>query len=226
MKPLLKITLTGFAVSIAGTLPLGVLNVTAFKIAAAEGITNALLFGAGVTLTEVLYLRLTLYSTPWLRQQQQLLYWMQWITMFLFAAMAVNHFRLALTPMAFLQPAATPGQPGNRFCTGILLSAVNPAQFPFWIGWNTFLLSKNVLKAEKQYYHRYLTGAGTGTLAGLFIFITGGWLLTQKATFHPTWINGITGLVYVICTGLLLYKLLTSPRPAKASSHRAHAPLS
>jgi threonine/homoserine/homoserine lactone efflux protein len=228
MNPLLKITLAGFAVSIAGSLPLGVLNVTAFRIAAAEGIINAVLFGTGAALVEVVYLQLTLYSTQWLQQQQRLLYWMQWCTAFLFAAIAIHHFVLAFTPVPALQPVATvtTGQRGNRFCTGILLSAINPAQFPFWIGWNTFLLSKGILKAGKYYYRCYLTGAGAGTIAGLCIFIGAGWLLSQQSTPDPAWINSITGFVYIICDGILLYKLLISPRPAKASSDQAHAPLS
>lgn len=206
MNRLFPILLIGFAISFTGTLPPGVLNVTAFNITVQEGWYQAVLFSTGATLVEMFYLLLTLYSVQWLYKRQRLLYYMQWATVCLFVIIIANSFGLTFggTTAIATVPAL---QQGSRLLIGLALSAINPAQFPFWIGWNTLLFSKGTLVHNRSCYTFYIVGTGTGTLSGLGVFIAAGRLLNAHSTPSTAWINGITGAFYCVCLLMLLYKI-------------------
>lgn len=203
MNSLLKVLLAGLLISLLGTLPFGVLNITAFRISHAYGIQPALIFTSGVVLIELAYLRLTLFGSQWLSKQP----WLgklPWLGVLVFSVMALNSFWNIFFPAASLNNVLYADTP---FLEGVLLSAVNPLQIPFWLAWNTVLTSKKILLTDRPHYTYYLVGAGLGTTAGLGVFIASGWLLSGNTTMDQTWMNiGIT-VLYTVCLIIQIIKL-------------------
>jgi threonine/homoserine/homoserine lactone efflux protein len=208
IKQLLKIALAGMGISLCGALPLGTLNTTAMQIAIEQGGTEAMLFALGVLLIEMTYLSITLYAVNWIRKHQQILIYAERLMVFIFLMIAGASFYKAFYPSPETQTYMIRE---GYIAKGILLSAVNPAQFPFWVSWNTALISRGLLQASERYYVSYIGGAGVGTFLGLAIFIATGNLLQRNFTLGQQYIHAVIGLVFVVCAIAQQYKRRYSP---------------
>jgi threonine/homoserine/homoserine lactone efflux protein len=201
----LKIFFWGIGISFAGTLPLGTLNITAMQIAISKSIVQAIWFSLGCVLVEMLALYATLVGAQWLLRQRRLLALMEWFTFFIMLLLALYSF-LAATKAANYQN--TPfSQHIPAFFLGVLLSAINPAQFPFWFGWNSFLLQKQVLHNSRLYYGYYISGAASGTLLGFLVFIVFGQWLAAQLVLTQQIINTTVGVVFLLTALLQAYKM-------------------
>jgi threonine/homoserine/homoserine lactone efflux protein len=218
-KQLLKITLAGIGISFCGALPFGTLNTTAMQIAIEKGCVEAFLFALGVMLIETIYLSVTLYAVDWIRKHQRLLVYAERFSVGVFLVIGGIYFYKAYYP---LPPGETHTINGDYFVKGVFLSAINPAQFPFWIGWNTALFSKGLLQANERYYVSYISGVGLGTLAGLGVFVMAGNLLQQNFSLSQQYIHVIIGLVFVVCAVVQQYKGV-SPQFVGDANTQVHA---
>ena len=207
MQKLLTVFFWGMIISFLGSLPLGTLNITAMQIGLQESIKNAFYFSLGCLLTEVLYVRLSLVGLNWIRKQVKLMRLMEWITLAIIVALAVGSFI-----------AASKGPTGeknillnnhlHRFLLGMLLSAVNPVQIPFWLGWSTVLFQKGILQPLKAQYYFYIIGIGLGTLLGYYIFIFGGRWIVEKITNSHAYLNWVIGGIFSLTAIIQLIKML------------------
>jgi threonine/homoserine/homoserine lactone efflux protein len=202
-RQLLRITLAGTGISFCGALPFGTLNTTAMQIAIENGCVKASLFALGVMLVETIYLSATLYAVDWIRKHQRLLSYAERFSVAVFMVIGGIYLYKAYYPLPSGEAYTIDG---DYLAQGIFLSAINPAQFPFWIGWNTTLLSKGVLQANERYYACYICGAGLGTLTALGVFIAAGDLLQQNFALSQKYIHVVIGLVFVACAVVQHYK--------------------
>jgi len=60
MKQLVRVFVWGALISFLGSLPLGVLNVTAAQLSVENGISAAFVFATGVMIVELIYVFITL----------------------------------------------------------------------------------------------------------------------------------------------------------------------
>ena len=107
MGRLLRVFFAGMIVSFLGSLPLGTLNVAAMQIAITDGVPPALLFGLGMLLVEMIYVRISLVAMDWVRRQKTLLKILDWLTVII-----VTEARLSI-----LLPLYTP--PFSNICMNI-----------------------------------------------------------------------------------------------------------
>ena len=205
------VILTGLFISFLGTLPLGTLNVLAARMAIEDGIGPAIWFSIGALLVEIAYVRLSLVAMGWIRRQKKWFRIMEWLTVIIILFLAIGSFLMAAHPhtgktmvLGFISPAPIP-----RLLTGMLLSAINPLQIPFWFGWSTLLLNKNILLPRQDHYNLYIAGIGLGTFAGNAVFIFGGRLLVQTLSMHQTLVNSIIGAIFAITAIIQIRKMLT-----------------
>lgn len=96
MFSLVSIFFTGMLISFLGSLPLGSLNVSAMQVAITENIKNAILFSLGVTLVEIMYVRLSLQGIDWIVANQLLFTVLEWMTVLLFIVMGISSLRVAI----------------------------------------------------------------------------------------------------------------------------------
>ncbi len=210
MLSLMAIFFIGMLISFLGTLPLGSLNVSAMQIAITENTRKAILFSLGVALVEILYVRLSLQGIDWVIAHHQLFYVLEWATVLLFAALACSSFWAAGKKNTNAKNILLNNNM-NRFWLGFTMSAINPAQIPFWFIWSTYLLSNKLLLAQPAQFNSYTVGIGTGTITGLCIFIFAGRWLLNKLNASYRIINIIAGIVFIISAFIQLYRVYYKP---------------
>src|SRR5215218_9807750 len=169
MPKLMRIFFTGLLISFLGSLPLGTLNIAAMQIGISDGVKQAILFSLGSLTAEMVYVRLSLVAMDWVRKQQKLFKILEWLTLLIVTALAVSSFYAAVHPK--VEKNVILSSTLNRYLLGLVMSAVNPVQIPFWFGWSTVLLTKGVLLPKNSHYNMYILGIGLGTLFGNMIFI-------------------------------------------------------
>ncbi|MBL7720804.1 MAG: LysE family transporter, partial [Chitinophagaceae bacterium] len=204
MRPLLKIFFTGMLVSFLGSLPLGTLNIAAMQISVSDGVLAAMFFSLGSLLVEIIYVRISLVAMDWIRKQEKILKALEWVTLIIVIALAASSFYAALHPK--VEKNIVLDSPLPKFVLGLIMSAVNPVQIPFWFGWSTVLFTKKVLLPRKDHYNTYILGIGIGTFIGNCIFIFGGLLIASKINNNQHILNWVIGGIFAITALLQLWK--------------------
>ena len=205
MRPLLKIFFTGMLVSFLGSLPLGTLNIAAMQISVSDGVLAAMFFSLGSLLVEIIYVRISLVAMDWIRKQEKILKALEWVTLIIVIALAASSFYAALHPK--VEKNIVLDSPLPKFVLGLIMSAVNPVQIPFWFGWSTVLFTKKVLLPRKDHYNTYILGIGIGTFIGNCIFIFGGLLIASRINNNQHILNWIIGGIFAITALLQLWKI-------------------
>jgi threonine/homoserine/homoserine lactone efflux protein len=169
-------------------------------------VAAALLFAAGALVAEVVYVRISLVAMDWVRKQQRILKMLEWFTFFVVLALAISSFYTALYPGVQKNPILNNSL--HPFFLGLLMSAINPVQIPFWFGWSTVLFTKNILRPQTDYYNTYIAGIGIGTLLGNCVFIFGGRLIAESITHNQNILNYVIGGIFAITALIQLIKIL------------------
>lgn len=207
MSPLIKVFFWGLLISFLGTLPMGTLNITAMQISIQESVNNALLFALGSLTVEMIYVRISLVGILWLQRQERLMKIMQWLTFVIVLALAAGSIAAALHPSNEAKNVVL-HNPLHRTLLGMVMSALNPVQIPFWFGWSAILFSKKILHPVRSQYNIYILGIGTGTLMGNLIFIFGGKYLVQRVHNSEAYLNWVIGIFFFISALIHLYKII------------------
>ncbi|MEO6894239.1 MAG: LysE family transporter, partial [Ginsengibacter sp.] len=204
--PIVKVFFWGMIVSFLGSLPLGTLNVAAMQISVQENVQNAILFSLGSLSVEMIYVRISLVGINWVRKQKKLFRWMEWITVAIVLALAIGSFAAAMKT----HPAKNVilNNNINRYFLGVMLSAINPVQIPFWFGWSTVLFTKKILQPKNSFYNLYIFGIGLGTLMGNCVFIFGGKWIVGKLNGNQSLLNWIIGGIFAVTAIIFLIKIL------------------
>jgi threonine/homoserine/homoserine lactone efflux protein len=221
MAKLIKIFFWGMMISFLGSLPLGTLNVAAMQIGIQESVLHAVYFSLGSLLVEMIYVRISLVGIDWVRKQEKLMKALEWLTLVIIIALAVG---------SFIAAAKGGGEAKNeflknnmhRFLLGMLMSAINPVQIPFWFGWSTVLFTKKILQPEKAQYNSYIIGIGLGTLLGNCVFIFGGRWLVQRISNSGQYINWVIGGIFTITAIIQLIKMITNKDAVTRFKQKEH----
>jgi len=203
---LFRIFVTGLTISFLGTLPLGTLNISAMQIAISDGISPAVYFVLGALLVEITYVRVSLLAMNWVFRHERLFRWLEWITVLIIAALAVSSFMAAIEPGVRANVLLSNGI--HRFLLGIMMSAVNPVQIPFWFGWSTVLFTRGVLQHQAGHYNAYIAGIGTGTFIGNMVFVFSGRLIVDRLDANEKSLHLIIGCIFVVTAVIMTWRIL------------------
>jgi threonine/homoserine/homoserine lactone efflux protein len=209
MKQLMKIFWWGAVISFLGSLPLGVLNVTATQLSVENSVSTAFVFATGAMIIELVYVLITLRAMDWVSKHIKLFRLFEWITAILILALSVNSLIAAINMQKI--SSIIPAEATHAFFSGMLLSSLNPLHFIFWFGWSTILIEKNILHTNRHHYNFYTIGIGFGTLAGFAVFIYGGNYIIHQLLFNQTLINWIIGIVLLTTAMVQVYKIRKRP---------------
>lgn len=208
MNELLPVLFIGFGVSFLGQLPLGNLNVAATQIGVQESFKNAWLFSIAVAIVEVIYLRIGLNSSQWMMNNKTIFNAMSWVTVVLFYVLGFFSIRKALKQKEAEKKGLLIDNKINRFLLGLMLSAINPLQIPFWFFWGTYFIRNGAVKPTSLDFNLFTIGAGLGTLTGQTIYIYGGTLLIKKLKASHKVLNIFMGAVFIISATIQVYKIV------------------
>ncbi len=207
MQKHFRIFYWGLLISFLGTLPMGTLNVVAMQIAVQESILFAFYYSLGCITIEIIYVRLSLVGISWIRKQEKIMKAMEWITLGILIALAVGSF-WAATKSGGGSKSAFLNNHMHRFILGMLMSALNPVQIPFWFGWSTVLFSKKILEPKNSQYNIYIIGIGLGTLLGHCLFILGGDWIVSKINNSEQYINWVIGGIFSVTAIIQLIRII------------------
>jgi threonine/homoserine/homoserine lactone efflux protein len=189
---LLNITL-GFVVSLLGSLPLGVLNLTALRLTVQQGIRAASRFVLACTLIEFVYAYLTVWGARWVSQYALLKPLAEGLTALVLLALGIHY--LLKKPAESTAPVADAVGP---FRLGVQLSLLNVAAFPFWTFYTTVLTHQKWVSLNTQpQLLIYVLGISAGTLAGLWVFVWGGQWLLHRFTHRLHQLDRLMGWLLV-----------------------------
>ena len=209
MKPLVYLLL-GFLVSFLGQLPLGNMSFTSTQICLQEGFKKAWQFAIGVALIEMVYLRFALTGMDWVTQHRTWFLALGWVTVVLFLVLGVMAFFTAKNQTADKKSLVLNNKL-HRFILGLMMSALNPVQIPFWFLWTTTLFQMGLLPIQPIAFNVFTLGAGLGTIGGLAVYIHGGnWLVTKLNASNKT-LNKIMGIIFILTALLQLWRILFKP---------------
>ncbi len=200
----------GFLVSFLGQLPLGNMSFTATQIGLQESISKAWQFAIGVALVEMVYLRFALTGMDWVVQHRMVYLGLGWSTVVLFLILGMMAIRSAKKQQTESK-ALVLNNKLNRFILGLTMSALNPVQIPFWVLWTSLLIQTKRLAVSSIDFNLFTIGAGTGTIAGLAVYIHGGKWLVQKIKASNRSLNIAMGIVFLLTALLQLYRMIYQP---------------
>ena len=195
MKKQLILFASAAAISSIGGLPLGTLNVTAMLIAEHRGTSAALWFALGALLIEIVYVYLTLKLFEWLSTNAKVLTVIRWIS--IGVMLTIGIWLLVENAHADMH-ISTESSKANPFLTGLLLSALNPAQIPFWLGWNAVAIDRKLLQLQTPATLVWLMGIGTGTFLSLGLFAVSGPAIFKMIGGNDRMLTLLIGLIFVL----------------------------
>src|SRR5258708_21431450 len=146
----------------------------------------------------------------WSRRQKKWIRLLEMLTVMVILLLAIGSFLADAHPhqgrnivIGCLSTAPIP-----LLFAGMLLSAINPLQIPFWFGWSTVLFSKKILQPRNDHYNVYIAGIGLGTFAGNAVFIFGGRFLITSLDKHQSLFNIAICIIFIVTALYLLLKVL------------------
>jgi len=192
-------------ISFLGSLPLGTLNIAAMQISISDSVLQALQFSLGSLIAEMIYVRLSLVAMDWVRKREFLFKILEWITLLIVLVLAASSFHAAMSPT--VNESVVLSSPLPNILLGFSMSAVSPAQIPFWFGWSTVLLTKKILLPVNKHYNFYIIGIGLGTLIGNCVFIFGGRIVAGKLENNHHILNWIIGGIFLVTAIIQIWKM-------------------
>jgi len=199
----------GLLLSFLGQLPLGTISITATQIAVQENFRNAWKYSIGVSLIEMVYLRIVLSGMEWTMHNQTLFNLINWLSVLFFLALGIFGL-FAARKQDPDKKAPLLNNNLDRLLLGLSMSILNPAQIPFWFFWSGYFLNQGWLHPGFVSFNFFTLGSGLGTIGGLMLFMYGGnWLVTKMKTSNRR-LNQFMGLLFILIAGLQLYRILRS----------------
>ncbi len=155
------------SISFIGSLPFGVLNLTALYLSKNQGFLLSFHFSIGVALIELLFVILTLFCTKKINPSSIFFKFSQLIIGFFLLIIAI--YMLFNSNQQLANTIRVQGN-YNSFYLGISMSLFNLVQIPFWFSWNSYLIEKNILTLRTKSFFIYAVSAAFGTLIALSLF--------------------------------------------------------
>jgi threonine/homoserine/homoserine lactone efflux protein len=200
----------GMMLSLLGQLPLGTISLTATQISLQEKIQKAWAYSLGVALVEMVYLRLVLTGMHWITDHRFVFNIFNWVAVLFFLLFGILSFAAARRLEKNNQKAFVLNNRMHRFLLGMSMSALNPAQIPFWFIWSAYFLNMGWLKPNPVSFNLFTIGSGLGTLGGLAIYIFGGnWLVRKMKTSNRALNTGM-GVIFILAAIFQLGRTLWS----------------
>ncbi|NCI46948.1 LysE family transporter [Sediminibacterium soli] len=200
----------GFFVSFLGQLPLGNMSFTATQVCLQEGLRSAWRFSIGVAIVEMLYLRLALTGMDWIVRHRLWFVALGWVTVVMFLVLGILSF-VAARKQTGGKKALVLNNTVNRFALGLMMSALNPVQIPFWFLWTSTFIQTKLLPVDDFSYSLFTIGAGAGTIGGLAVYMYGGnWLVSKMNTSTQT-LNKVMGIIFLVTALIQLWRMLFRP---------------
>ncbi|MFE3868471.1 hypothetical protein ACFX5E_10360 [Flavobacterium sp. LS2P90] len=203
----LKNIFVGLLVSFIGSIPLGYLNIIGFEIYSKFGINSLVFYLFGVISVEVFVIYFTLVFAKKLINNKKLMKAIDYFAI-LFLFVLAYSFYAHSNQTAAKQNDLDKYVLYSPYLIGLLLNCVNFLQFPFWTGWNLYLMNGNYISAENKLKYYYVSGTALGTFLGMLTLVLILNSLSQNTTFFSQYvIPVIIPLFFIVLAFIQMFKV-------------------
>ncbi|SHN06777.1 hypothetical protein [Flavobacterium xinjiangense] len=203
----LKNIFVGLLVSFIGSIPLGYLNIIGFEIYSKFGIKSLIFYLLGVISVEVFVIYFTLIFAEKLVSNKKLMKAIDYFAIVFLFVLAYSFYARA-NQTSGSQNDLEKYIMYSPYLIGLLLNCVNFLQFPFWTGWNLYLMNGNYIEVENKLKYFYVAGTATGTFLGMLILVLILNNLSQNTTFFSQYvIPVIIPLFFIVLAFIQMYKV-------------------
>ncbi len=203
---ILKNILVGFAVSFIGSIPLGYLNLIGYQIYSTSNFNQLNLYLFGVLCVEAIVIYTTLKFSTKVAMNPK---WKNYISIFSFI------FLLGIALLTY-NSTSNEGNSLDKYnsylsysalISGILLSAINFAQIPFWMSWNLYLTNENYIVSSGKKGLFYIFGTIIGTYFGMLAIIFSIEAAKKKDYISPTFFAKYIWVVFLVLAIFQLFQI-------------------
>lgn len=188
------------AISFAGSIQLGPVNVMVIRTALEKDYRSAILVGFGGSLPELLYAMVALAGLTFLKHQPELLNFMNLLVVPFFLILGLYY----LFPKV-RKPKAPLIKRKHSFFSGFLLGLLNPQLLPFWLA--TLIYLQQIFPFSGFFQQTaFVLGTGAGAFVLLSLYA---WLTFKKQEKLNSWLSKanfdiVTGITFLTMGALKL----------------------
>lgn len=201
-----KLFCWGMAISFAGSLPLGTLNLSVANYMLRHDLPAAIEFSITAIAAEILLVRISLGAVKKLERLKHYYKLFNLLAFMVLLLLAIHTLTTAHKAHQF--SVALPFINLSPIAAGLLLSAINPLHLPFWIGWSTALKSRKILDEQSSSYNWFITAIGTGTALAFMVYGSMARYLVNLPGQQQEWLSVFVGITLLVMALLQLYKML------------------
>lgn len=178
--------LKALGISFIGSLPVGIMNMSALQVTLAQGEAQGLAFSACAILIEGVIMFTTGVLAQKLTKENKRMRQMGQVTMLLLFCLGIFFLSRAMSPAAVLQKTgASTDMPGWLY--GISLRLLNPTAIIYWFGVHMAMSQGKQL--EQWYFQKFAVGGMIGTFCAYSVYIfsarwLGGFLAPMSAKIN------------------------------------------
>lgn len=203
----LKNIFVGLLVSFIGSIPLGYLNIIGFEIYSKFGLNSLVFYLFGVISVEVFVIYFTLIFAKKLVNNKKLMKAIDYFAV-LFLFVLAYSFYAHSNQTTVKQDDLEKYVMYSPYLIGLLLNCVNFLQFPFWTGWNLYLMNGNYITIENKLKYYYVAGTALGIFLGMLALVLILNSLSQNTTFFSKYVMPvIIPLFFIALAFVQMYKV-------------------
>jgi threonine/homoserine/homoserine lactone efflux protein len=195
----------GIILSFIGSLPFGLINITASKISIEKGIKAAMWFALGASFVEIIQAYLSITFASLLIKQQAISQFFQWFSICLFLGLSIYYLFFSKSEKTVQKGEHV--MTGRLLLSGVMISALNFMVFPYWIFYYSYLKGQELLSFVFPYTIIFSLGVGLGTFLLLFLYGSFGKKLISKYAVASKYINKIIGMIFLILASITFFQL-------------------
>ena len=196
--------MAGLLISLVGSLPPSNLNVAAMQIAVKETFGKALWFSLGVIVIEMIYLGIILNVIGRFTINNNAATFFRIVSVVFLLVLAVSSLSAI---KAKEHKNIILDNKIKRSVLGATMSAVNPMQEPFWMGWIIYLLSRSLLINSASGVMVFVLSTGIGTFIALLFFIYAGKTFSEILLRKQKQVNMVAGCLFIVLAVAQLFKV-------------------
>lgn len=199
---------SGFLAAAIGTIPPGLLNMTAAKINSKEGRKNALSFVAGAVLVIFFQVAVAVFFAHVIDKRPDVVIVLREIGCVTFSILTIYFWFIAKEPKGRKKAKIKRSSKKSRFFLGMLLSGLNLFPIPYYVLVSITLASYHLFVFENNIIFTFVSGSVLGSFAILYCYIAFFGKIEQKTDYLMRNMNKIIGSITGLVALVTLFNIL------------------
>ncbi|WP_163409032.1 LysE family transporter [Flavobacterium ajazii] len=199
---------SGFIAAAIGTIPPGLLNMSAAKINSKEGKKNALWFVIGAVLVVFFQVYVAVLFARVIDNRPDIVTLLREIGFVAFSILTIYFLFIAKKPTGKKASKIKKSSKKSRFFLGMLLSGLNLFPIPYYVVVSVTLASYQLFVFENSIIFTFVLGSVLGSFAILYCYIAFFGKIEQKTDYLMRNMNKIIGSITGLVALITLFNIL------------------